>query len=1846
MKKALCIALFMILTIPTMLFGQSYKQLWKQVEEAREKDLPQQVIKHAQQIVTKARKERQYGHLLKAQLTALEMQCEVAPDSLKPWVGRMEQDLRVTQDGALRAVYATLLARLYNENSYQLGDSSSILAKEYREMALADPALLARTKAKTFEPYVVKAKDSRYFGDDLLSLIGRTLVTYSEMHRQYVAQGNRPAACLSALWEMQQDRPYTSDWKQAPYIAKIDSLIREYGDLDVSGELAIERYYYMGRYGRATEAERLSYIHEATARWQKWPRMNQLRNEEQQMTNPQFEVSIGRELVNSTATQQVEIEDLRNVASLTMRIYKTTYNGRQASELDIDDEDDWKNVKKHLTLLPELTQTHNYTGRAPHEEFDDSMTIGQLPLGVYVIELEANSRQPKASSLTTHHLLYVSNLFVMNEPLPNEKVRFVVVDSRTGQPVSGAKLELDDKELTCDADGETFYSGRMLRRVYAYTDGDRGYCPTSHSIRGSRLSPFSKHTQTNLYTDRSIYRPGQTVFVAALVHETTEYINTQAVADQEVTLRLRDANYKVVEEKTVTTDKYGKASVEFVLPTGRLTGRYSIETGSTRQYFRVEEYKRPTYEVLFDDVTETYKAGDTLTVKGQARSYAGVGIQGATVKYTVKRRVAYWWLSYSRYWNQGYIGHGNDDTTIKTGELVTDANGRFSVDVPLQLPYGVDPERPMFYHFVVETDVTDQAGESHTGSTSVPLGTREKVLTCDLSEQVLKEEQKTFTFHLCNAAGNEIEGEVKYNLDNTEWKTVKAGTPIELPDLKSGAHTLTANLIPSEGEKDALETKFTVFSLDDTTPCTETDDWFYASATQFPNDGSPVTVQVGSSANNVHMVYSIIAGNTVIESGAVNQSNALWNKKFTYKDAYGTGLLLTFAWMKDGKLYTHEAAIKRPVPDKKLTLRWETFRDRLTPGQKEEWKLVVTNPDGTPADAQLMATMYDKSLEQLYSHHWSFTPYIYVPTPYTLWGGSSWGRLYGRAKNLWEPLEVKDMKFSHFDYTGWRLLGFSYYDEDASEEVVVGYGTAKRRLSRNAVMAEDGGPVVMAMAAEPMVEERAAEPAPAADNDEPAADEESSVQMRENLNETAFFYPTLTTDSEGRIAIKFTLPESLTTWRFMGIATTQDMNSGFISGEAVAQKEVMIQPNMPRFLRMGDKAQLMARIFNTSDHAVSGTAMLRLLDPETQKVVLKQSKPFSVKAGETAIATFDIDPSTLAQSSTLYICQVSASGKNFSDGEQHYLPILPNEERVTVTVPFTQHEPGTTSINIGKLFPAGTHQQKLTVEYTNNPAWLMVQALPSVGNPLENNAIDQAAWLYSNLIARTLVKQSTNIKTVFEQWKRESASDGSLTAQLAKNEELKDILLQETPWVVDADRETEQKLLLADFFDENTMDGRIEEATKKLRALQNGDGSWSWWPGMRGSFYMTVSIAEMLTRLNVMAGKQQETASMLTAAFRFMGKEIVEDVEEMKKWEKKNGKDYGFPSFKALQYLYICALDGRQLPKDVQKANDYLIGKMKKDIKNQTIYEKALSAIILQKIGEKKRSAEYAQSLKEYTVFTEEKGRYYDTPRAGYSWYDYKIPTEVMAIEALKMITPQDEQTVEEMQRWLLQEKRTQAWDTPINSVNAVYAFLFDNTKLLDAQEKTLLAIDGRPIELPKATAGIGYVKTAIDQPKGREFTAKKTSTGTSWGAVYAQFMQPVSEIAQSGSGITIKREVLDANGQQLTTNTLKVGDRIRVRITIESERDLDFVQVLDRRAACMEPVQQLSGYRNGAYCSPKDFSTNYYFDLLPKGKRVIETEYYIDRAGTYETGTCTIQCAYAPEYRATAPSIIFNVQK
>ena len=1182
-------------------------------------------------------------------------------------------------------------------------------------------------------------------------------------------------------------------------------------------------------------------------------------------------------------------------------------------------------------------------------------------------------------------------------------------------------------------------------------------------------------------------------------------------------------------------------------------------------------------------------------------------------------------MTYSRYWGQGYLGNGMDSEVMNEGETTTADDGTFMVDMPMLMPKDLGL-RPMFYHFVVEADVTDMGGETHSGTLSLPLSNKPTALTCDIPEQVRKDQLPPLTFYRRNAAGKEIAGTVKYRIDGGKWNECAANVQCPKFKVQSGEHRLEAIC-----EQDTLDVKFVVFGLDDKKPATQTNDWFYVSHTQFPNDGTPITLQVGSSAPDLYIFYAIYADNKVIEQGEVKKNGELINRQFKYKEEYGNGLLLSYAWMKEGVCYSHQQTIKRPMPDKKLRLSWETFRDRLTPGQQEEWSLKIQNPDGTPADASLMAVLYDKSLDQIKSHQWNLSPVNYLPMPSTSWRFHQQQQVYWMGSQHYQsPLKVNDMVFSRFDDSV-----YPYY-----RYIRVRGARAMMKAKASGIGAYAANDAVMESTAmtSAVAKEEAADEAKMVVEDQEETSEQ--VQVRKNLNETAFCYPMLVTDKDGNVVMKFTLPESLTTWRFMGVANTVDMNYGSIEGEAIAQKDVMVQPNVPRFIRMGDEAQLSARIFNTGEKNVSGHATLQLIDPETNKVVFEQQQPFAVETGKTSSVNYTIHCSQFT--SSLLICKVVASGDGFSDGEQHYLAILPNREYVTKTVPYTQHEPGVKTIDLTKLFPAGTTQQKLTIEYTNNPAWLMVQSLPILGQPCEHSAIDQAASYYSNLLGKTLLNQNPQVKSVFEQWKLES-NQTSLTSQLEKNQELKDLVLNETPWVNAADRESEQKQRLADFFDENGLNNRMMMAVEKLQKLQNADGSFSWYPSMQGSTQITVAIEEMLVRLHKMAGEQQSTKQMQQKAFNYIAQEMMKLVNEMKKEEKK-GRKPTFPSFTALRWLYLCALDGRSLSSNVQSANNYLIALLKKDIKRQTIYEKALTAIVLAQHGEHKKAMEYVQSLKEYTVYSEEMGRYYDTPRASYSWYDYKIPTEVAAIEAIQKVTPQDNQTIDEMRRWLLQEKRTQAWDTPINSVNAIWAFLANNasqTSLTSLTSPTALAIDGTPINLPKATAGLGYVKTAVDEPQGKTFTATKTSEGTSWGAVYAQFFQKTSDIEASQSGITIKREVMATK----SPSTLKVGDRIKVRITIETTRDLDFVQVIDRRAACMEPVRQLSGYQQGAYVSPKDAATHYFYYGLAKGKHVIETEYYIDRAGRYETGTCTVGCAYAPEYRATAPSMILNVK-
>ena len=1812
--------------------GQTYTALWKQAEEAEKKDLPRSQYDVLMKIVDKAQREGQYGQLMAAELAGSRVMTTIAPDSLQPAIERMEQRYRQATDKALATVYAVVLKKIY-ENNRQLEKTDEPTVTLDAETC----ERLAAVKAADYMPLTVEGRDSRWFDDDLLSVVGYELRDYRTLNTYYDKAGNRVASLMTALETARQERPLGDvEYDKAPYIETLDSLIDRYGDLPECGEVAIERYNYLVEHTNAKPDVLWQYLEQAINRWGNYERANELRNARTDILTRQYYASLEHRVALPGQEQWMKLTSLRHIDKLGCRVYRLNVDGN--TDLNPDDDKDYKKLKSLMAKTPEVTKTLTFTGHQAYEVFEDSLLLPGLPVGVYLVEMET-----EPASKVSRRLYYVSNVRTMVEMLPDNKARYVVVDAAEGQPVKGATIELkgyvDGRSnqliiLKTDDKGEATYKYERYRptQIYAYTPTDKA-CPSMNAYGNFYYYEGNQHVvRTQLFTDRAIYRPGQTVHVAAIHYEVTDGIHQKVLEGQQLKFTLEDANGKDVAEQTVTTDKYGTCAAEFTLPSSGLTGMFYIADSYGRCTFRVEEYKRPTFEVKFDEVKENYQDGDTIEVKATARSYAGVPVQDAQVKYKVMRRRSLWWWN-SYYWNRDAVGAGSFDDMVAEGEAVTGSDGTFTVRMPMVLP---KTDYPMFYNFVCTADVTDQAGETHLGQLSLPLGNRKTALSVDLLEQLRADQLPKVKLHLRNAAGNDIEAQAKYSIDNSKWQTVSTNTLFELPKLKSGKHTLEAIC-----EGDTVKHDFVVFSLDDKRPATETDNWFYQSDTQFPNDGSPVTIQVGSSAKDVHIVYSVISGERVLESGSVERSNELYNRKWTYKEEYGNGLLLTFAWVKQGKHYTHTANIQRPLPDKKLKLRWQTFRDRLTPGQQEEWSLTVEKPDGAFADAQLMATLYDKSLDQIAGHQWVFNPWISVPMPGTYWNFGSWGELRLNGYKRQDHLGVKAIDFTHFDESlfpqRWMIGGIRMNSVrvrgKALQARTMGAGLA---APQKAVMAEAAVDMreYEGLAVNSVDEALQGRIAGLDILQKDAAEAEAvpEVQLRENLQETAFFYPQLTTDANGLVTLKFTLPESLTTWRFMGLAHTTDLCFGTLEGEAVAKKDLMVQPNMPRFLREGDQATISSRIINTSERDLSGTAYLTLIDPDTEKTVLSQKVPFTVKAGETTNVTFDVQSSEFKES--LLICKVAAATDAFSDGEQHYLPILPNRERVTVTYPFTQNEPGTKTIDLTKLVPADVKDAKLTFEYTNNPAWLMIQALPAIGHPHDDCAICQAASFYANSIGKHIIDQVPQAKTVFEQWKRETGNETSLHSQLQKNQELRDLVLNETPWVADADREQEQRQRLADFFDENLIQQRLQSALDKLGKLQRNDGSWSWWPDMPGSVYMTISVAEMMVRQNNMMGEQQSTKQMLTKAVKFLDKEMVDLVKELKKQEKKGYKST-FPSFTALQWLYICKLDGRQLPADVQQANDYLIKLLKKETKNQTIYQKAMSAIILD-------SPTYIKSLKEYTVYKEEMGRYYDTPRAGYSWRDYRIPTQVAAIEAIQRLTPNDQQTLDEMRRWLLQEKRTQAWDTPINSIDAVYAFLSEKGKVNSVQfaaaVPTALKLDGKAIETPKATAGIGYVKTAQPYQGEKTFTAEKQSEGTSWGAVYAQFAQTTSEIHDQASGISVKRELI---GQ------CKVGDRVKVRLTIESERDLDFVQLQDKRAACMEPVNQLSGYnwRGGYYCTPRDNVTNYYFDRLPKGKHVIETEYYIDRAGQYETGTCTVQCAYASEYRGTTHSQTLKVE-
>ena len=1877
--RYLSLIVLLVMSVFAPMQAQTYDNLWKELEVLERKDLPKSVISEAMKIYDKAKAEQNVPQMMKAYLTAMQYRSLLTPDSLKVDMNGLEQWASQTGSMEDKAILYSILGEMTMPADVKKGLG-------YLQASLKDKDRLLLIPVEKLRPMVrVGEASKRYFRDNLYNLLARRAIQIMQQYRwQAAAKANQTNSLPADMTDMDQFVTYqfvpvsdcdltaavmqtyqsllkaydTETEREGWLLTGIDALnylyrnfsgnfsndvcqqeLRKWIHTYPAVKTVPEAYLALAQFlqYQNNQVERLRIVREGIAGYPRYEGINQLKNIEKEILN----ASLSLEIATAYPGEQQSVKvNYKNLTGITLQLYKVNLPVTSAV---------LQNRTTHFESKYARLQREEHFSLKPTTDYlnvDTTLTIQAPQAGIYFLKAVPDGKK----GVSDGTLMNVTALKTIYRPLPDGTLELVVVDAVSGQPVSEAEVTIYTEKGGGYSPQQTYQADKQGTLKLDFLNSNK-YWYNAHTAADNAMPILnlwkndyyykeSKRKEVlQLFTDRSIYRPGQTVYVSGLAYE-MEKDSTRVLADKKYTVSLYDANNNETGKVEVRTNGFGSFSGQFVLPSPCLTGYFSLRAADTSVSFKVEEYKRPTFDVTFEPVKVEYQVGDSIEVVGMAKTFAGAPVQNARVHYNISRSYAWVWR---------FMGRGS---ARWEGEAMTDADGKFSVPVHFEIDSDRRESPLWYYTYNIQADVTDGAGETQQANLSLPLGSTSMVLNMDnLPDNLVKEKKLEIKLTAMNLSGEPVDTPVTYQVvemeeqkdgQEKEGRKVLTGTveanksfvPEAIYALPSGNYRLKLSAKDTQGRECTASKNFLLFSLNDKRPPFVITDWFYQDGLEF-DAASPATVYIGSSEKNVYLLYDVFAGNKRLESKRIELSDSVVSFRFPYKKEYGDGILVSMAFVKDGRLYSHNARIMKPAPEKKLQLKWTTFRDKLRPGQQEEWKLTVLYPDGSPAEAEMLATMYDASLDKIYSaHKLDFGVDFHYVVPLTYWNTS-----YMRNAYLYVDFPLKRLRAVPLEYSELIIPSTG-----RMEAMVVGYGGSPRatlagalkirgRSAANAVMNQEA--VTDMVLQEEMVETSAQEKVEMGSSEELA--ETGDIQIRENFAETAFFYPQLRTNEKGEVSISFVLPESLTRWKFMGLAHTRNVDYGKIEATATASKEFMLQPNMPRFVRVGDKANIAASLMNLSDRGVKGTVRMELFNPETEKVFYSQKQKFDVKGGETGHVNFTFE---VGDKYAVMACRMVADGDTFSDGEQRYIPVLTDKQWVTETVPLNVNGEGAHIFSLENLFNKHSKtasEQRLTVEFTAHPAWYAVQALPVVANPQNEDALSWATAYYAHSLAACIVKENPRIKQIFDSWKAQSGTKETFMSNLQKNQELKNILLAETPWLTEATNEAEQKQRIATLFDLNTMNSQLAVSVEKLGELQNADGAWSWYKGMQGSRYVTTQVMEMLVRLNALTHQDADSRMqpMIQKGFEYLGKQAAEEYKSMKEAEKKGAVGLR-PSEQVLRYLYICVLDGKA-PVD-KKVNQYFIDKLSGEGKELTIYGKALGAIILQQAGKVAEAKLFMQSLMEYSVVTDEMGRYFDTPKARYSWFSYKIPTEVAAMEAIQRIT-KDTKAIDEMKRWLLKQKQTQTWETLIATADAVYALMATGASDLLANTGGVEITLGKEMIRTPVDDAIGYIKKTVigDVMNIKKVRVDKEGTGMGWGAVYAQYLESMDQIGEQGNGLSVSRQLYKGDEALNESAPLKVGDKITVRLTVKADRDMDFVQIKDDRAACMEPLQAVSGFRwsngLGYYQATKDASTQFFIDQMRKGTYVIEYQVYVNRTGEYQTGIATVQSAYAPEF-------------
>jgi len=1682
------------------------------------------------------------------------------------------------------------------------------------------------------------------------------------------------------------------------YLAALNRLEKQYAANEAVVEILAEKanYYLANSDDENKSNKEIAYdiCSDGLKRFPHYKRIGLLSNTQKTIAHKTIGMSFNQ-VAKPATTLKVRL-NTTNISTLKLTVYRVN-----ATALEYYNYVQNRRGEKSLYTKKTVVETKQINVK-PDANFGTVITEIDLKTGAYgIYEICAEQQGNDNQSERVIGSLTVSDLAFINRTNVPKQASLYVLDRISGKPENAVKVSVYENKWagnrysvnflsasTTDKNGLCQYpfKDNYSNNVLMFEKGkDCYFTNASNSYFNDRDGLDNKAARINIFTDRSLYRPGQTVYFKAIVYYSNK-TKQEAVAGTEYEATLFDANGQKVFSKKYKTNEFGSIAGEFVLPEGGLNGTYRIQVGTISQSIWVEEYKRPTFEVTIDKPKAEISFGEKATIKGTVKAYAGYTIADAKVKYRVVRsthRYCWWW--------------SGPNKEITNGTTTSKADGTFEVSfTPEKTKSEVTPFRnEQFYTYTIYVDVTDPKGETQQGQQYVSVGDKSLFILAELAEKIDKKQPLNIDLSTETLNGEKLNSTVKYSLyrleesdvyaekmdDKTvlkEEEKVLSGSfdtnnkklNLAVANLASGRYKLVLTTPDAHGKEVKLEKTFVLYDTNDKRPPVKSYEWFLAPKTECVV-GEKAQIQFGTSTKNSSVLYEVMQGNTILESRWVSFSDEIKTFEIPFKESYGAGVTVMFTFLKDEQFFSKQVRVTRKVAEKKLTPALTVFRNKLLPGEKAEWTVTVPESAKDKKSAEVLVGMYDASLDALRPHSWNFNPSYRESVSYSPgWTSNGFGTTNDYAYLNNQFVDVAEFRLNQLNWFG---LNMGYRNIR-----IRGMASMNGRISVADVKGEnstsmDIADVKMSLAESPVMKEVAVVgygkqntnsvkfTDPVIAKDEEVIESNKPIQIRTNFNETAFFYPQLRTDAQGNVKFTFTAPESLTRWNVKMLAHTADLYFGQGAEQVVTQKDLMVQMNLPRFVRRSDKLVLSANVVNLTDKAQTASIQFEMIDPATEKSIkLKDAaaKTITLAANETKAVEWEL---TEFSPYELVTCKVVARAGNFSDGEQKYLPVLPDKVLITESMPLTARGDQTRTFNFESLLKNGSSvdTKNLSVEFSSNPAWYAVQALPTISTPENDNALDYFTAYYANSLATFIANSNPKIAATFDRWKKAGASREALLSNLQKNTELKNMLLEETPWVMAAKNETEQKRQIALLFDLNMQKNQAQQYLDKLISLQLPSGAFSWFKGMGESRYVTQEIILNLARLNKLAGGNVLTAYRLplAAALNYLDLEIARDFDNLKKYNKNYDKDMSIGNMQ-LFYLHMRS-EYPEIPVHVssQAAVRFYTAQSEKYWTTFTLYGKAMMAVVAHRNGKIQVANDIMKSLRENALKTDEFGMYWAKNTSGYYWNERPIAVQAAIIEAFAEVE-KNKTEVDEMKIWLLKQKQTQRWDSPMATVNAIYALLHQGSDWLANEGSVQIKVGNTLLQPASTEAGTGYFKETIPVPNVRPEMGKVTISNIEgvtqshplnksfigWGAMYWQYYQDLDKVSAQGSALKITKklfvEKMTSTGKTMLPieqTKLVKGDKVITRLVITTDRNLEFVALKDLRASCFEPVSQLSGckWKESVcyYQTTKDASTQFFFSFLPKGTYVFEYELWVNAAGEYTSGIASVQCQYAPEF-------------